>query len=114
MEENSKFICDVCHYKTNRPTEWIKHIKSQKHLRRGEKKITKCDICDYETSSHWNIKLHKITQHSTKEEREKQKYYCDICDSVYLCKLYMEKHLQGKKHNNMIEAIKLMDELKNN
>ena len=112
MEHNKKFICYDCKYETDRPSEWIKHTRTQKHIRRGEKKITICDICNYEASSHWNIKLHKITQHSTKEEREKQKYYCQICDSVYLCKLYMEKHLEGKKHNNMINAIKLMNELK--
>ena len=44
---NNELYCECCNYKTNRNYDWLKHIKSQKHQRNGEKKITKCDLCEY-------------------------------------------------------------------
>lgn len=38
--------------------------------------------------NHWNLKMHKLTQHSTLEERTKSKYYCNICDLVFFSQLY--------------------------
>ena len=43
------------------------------------KKIIKCEQCDYIASNYWNNKMHYFSAHSSKEERSKQKYYCDIC-----------------------------------
>ena len=47
-----------------------------------------------------------VYPNSTIEERKKQKYYCDVCDTVFFCKLYMETHMKEKKHTNAIEIIK--------
>ncbi len=74
-----KYSCDTCNYKTNIKTSWNTHIMSDKHNRNGQKKSTKCDLCTYESTSHWNIKIHKKLMHLTKEEKEKQKYYCKTC-----------------------------------
>ena len=38
MENNKKYICNHCNYFTEYPSEWLKHINTQKHLRNGEKK----------------------------------------------------------------------------
>ena len=43
------------------------------------KKIIKCEQCDYIASNNWNNKMHYYSAHSSKEERAKQKYYCDVC-----------------------------------
>ena len=51
-----------------------KNLNSAKHKRGGNKKSKKCEECDLEFFSHWNLKHHKLVTHSTKEEREKQKY----------------------------------------
>ena len=53
-----KFNCIDCNYHTDRPCDWIKHIESEKHERKGKKKTTKCDLCDYVGLTHWNLKLH--------------------------------------------------------
>ena len=87
----------------------MKHIKSQKHERNGRKKTTKCDLCDYESNTHWNVKIHKLKIHASSEERAKQKYYCNICDVVFFCKTYQDKHLNGKVHFN---KIKIQESLK--
>ena len=100
--EEYKFNCDTCNYNTNIKTSWYLHVMSEKHNRNGEKKSTKCNLCEYKTVSHWNVKLHILSQHSTKEERQKQKYYCTICDTVFFCSSYMEKHINGKKHNKLL------------
>ena len=49
--------------------------------------------------------MHNLSAHSTKEERSKQKYYCDICDNVFFCSAYYNKHIAGKRHKNMQEFI---------
>ena len=48
-----------------------KNLNSAKHKRGGNKKSKKCEECDLEFFSHWNLKHHKLVTHSTKEEREK-------------------------------------------
>ena len=58
-------------------------MKTQKHLRNEKPKSSKCSMCNYEISSHWNLKLHILSQHSTIEERMTHKYYCKTCDFVF-------------------------------
>jgi hypothetical protein len=106
---DKKYICNTCDYQTNYPSEWLKHIETNKHKKQGVKTPPKCDLCDYEAASHWNIKMHKLTQHSSIEEREKQKYYCKSCDQVFFCQLYYDTHMRSKKHKNIIQ-IKEYDE----
>ena len=66
----------------------------------------KCDNCDYVSSTHWNLKMHYFSSHATKEEREKQRYYCKTCDNVFFCSSYYNKHINGKRHLKMVEFIK--------
>jgi hypothetical protein len=112
MENKKKFTCDLCKFNTYKPSDWIRHNDTAKH-KRGGFKPKKCDICNMEFFSHWNYKYHNLTIHSTLEERQQQKYYCNDCDQVFFCSLYMQKHMDGKKHKNYVLALKLEDELKN-
>jgi hypothetical protein len=99
MEKNEKeLFCKLCNYKTNKNTQWLKHIETEKHKRNGEKKPTKCDECEYVTNTHWNVKAHKLQVHATPEERAKQKYYCNLCDLVFFCSAYKTKHDTGRNH----------------
>ena len=109
-KKNSKFYvyCECCDYETKWPGDWIKHTKYQKHLRQGQSKITKCDKCDYEASTHWLLKRHLLSQHSTKEERSKHKLYCADCDVVFFAKIYYDSHIISKRHNNMVLAKSLL------
>lgn len=61
--------------------------------------------------THWNMKMHYISSHTTKEERMKQKYYCESCDKVFFCSAYMNKHNESTKHKNMVLAIQLYNEI---
>ena len=105
--EKPKHYCETCKYSSNSNSDFLKHIKSQKHIRGGLKQKI-CSICNYEYFNHWNLRQHNLIQHSTIEERKKQKYYCDTCDTVFFCKKYMDQHMQGKKHNNTIEINNLI------
>jgi hypothetical protein len=51
--------------------------------------------------NHLYIKQHNLILHSIIEEK-KQKYYWDICDTIFFF-IYMNQHMKGKKHNNTIE-----------
>jgi len=103
--------CILCNYKTTSNVDWLKHIETQKHKRNGMKKSTKCDQCNYESTSHWNIKLHKLYVHATIEEKKKHKYYCEICDVLFLCPAYQKKHNEGKLHNNRILIKKSLEDI---
>ena len=113
MENKKTFECSLCKYSTIKPSDWIKHANSEKHKRKGEKKSKKCEACDMEFFSHWNLKQHILVTHSTKEERSKQKYYCNDCDQIFFCRQYMKKHMEGKKHKNYVLAIQLEKDLQN-
>jgi hypothetical protein len=49
--------------------------------------------------------------HASLEEKLKQRYYCEICDVVYISKLYMDNHLIGIRHNNMLKSIKYLENI---
>ena len=100
-----KYSCKLCNFDTLYLSEWIKHEQCEKHKRGGKKKSTQCELCGYTSNTHWNIKMHILTQHSTKEERENQKYYCKYCDKVFFCSQYMNSHMNSKKHKDIIYAI---------
>jgi len=137
LEEIKKFNCPLCVYRTNKPTDWVKHINSRKHDRNGKRKTRHCDICNHYSLTHWNYKMHMITNHSTKEERMervnkkslifisiitllkkskiflimKQKYYCFECDQVFFCLQYKKTHENSTKHKNLLIANTLQREL---
>lgn len=104
-----KFVCEMCRFNCNYNSAWLEHLSSEKHLRQGKPKIHKCkyEDCNHETSVSWNMKMHIMTIHSTKEERSKSKYYCNDCDKVFFAPLYYNKHMYGKKHLNQVKINEL-------
>jgi hypothetical protein len=94
----TELYCETCNYKTTRPSEWQRHIDSQKHQRKGAKKITKCEHCDYVSAYCWNVKLHQLNKHTNDEEKAKQKYYCTYCDVICSCSTHFKTHNESKKH----------------
>jgi hypothetical protein len=110
-DEKEGYYCYLCDYRTTKNTDWLKHLNTKKHQRNGKGKSTICNICNFSTSTHWNLKLHILSHHSTKEEREKHKYYCGICDLVFFCSTYMNKHTTGKIHKNKELCIQFQKEL---
>ena len=97
--EHKKFYCQSCKYGCDNNSTYNKHLKSQVHARGGQKKVYKCEFCEYETKiSLWNCKMHVIAKHSTKEVRTHQKYYCSICDVVFFSPLYLTNHNKNISH----------------
>ena len=111
MDLNKKWTCILCKYGTNKPSDWIKHNKTKKHERNGKNKPICCNICNLVSLTHWNHKMHSLIMHSTKEERMKQKYYCNECDHVCFCLSYYNKHINGIKHRNIMICNKIQNEL---
>ena len=100
-ENKQKFYCETCNYGTDYNSAFVKHQKSERHIRKGKNKVFKCEKCSYETeTSHWNLKMHILSKHSTIEERSKQKYYCAICDSIFFSPLFYKNHIKSILHIN--------------
>jgi hypothetical protein len=106
-----EFYCKHCDYTTKKPSDWLKHVETQKHKRFGKKKEHSCNECDYKCKTSWNMTLHTLTQHSSKEEREKQKHYCADCDTVFFTLSSKTAHINGIKHKNYVEAIKELNKI---
>ena len=97
--EKKKFYCETCKYGCDNNSTYKKHTSSQVHARGGQKKIYKCDSCNYTSEiSKWNTKIHYITNHATKEVRAQQKYYCSYCDVVFFSPLYLNNHNKNISH----------------
>jgi hypothetical protein len=112
IDPKFKYFCELCNIGARNNTEWLKHTQSKKHNRGGLKpKI--CNICNNEYFNHWNLKQHYILIHASLEEKEKCKYYCKICNIVFLSELYYNKHNIGKNHMNNVRCLEEVDRMKN-
>jgi hypothetical protein len=106
MENNiEEFYCHLCNYKTKNITNWFRHNETKKHKRNGNLLPKDCSLCDYKALNHWNLKMHYASVHSSREERQNYKYYCNTCDLVFFCEAYYNKHNDGIRHKNMLKAI---------
>lgn len=111
MEEilvETKFYCQQCDYKCIYPAHWKQHIESDKHMNGGKRKPRcdkilqpKCELCSFETNNLTNMTTHKLTKHSSKEERKIGfKFYCEKCDFGTFAQILFTRHLETKKHNS--------------
>ena len=122
MEQNNNsntkkpnLYCEICQFQAIRPAEFIRHVNSNKHKRNGVKikdTIYRCDKCDKILANHFSYKIHQIQIHGTLEEKLKQRYYCEICDKVFISKLYMDNHINGIRHANVLKSVKLLENIK--
>lgn len=107
-----EFYCECCDIKFLHLSNWNMHINSEKHKRQGKPKSIECVECNRQFINHITQRHHMLSTHSTKEERAKQKYYCGTCDYVFISKLYMDKHIQGKFHISKVKAIESFEQMK--
>lgn len=99
------FICEKCDYKCRFESHWKNHINTELHLtgqrktRSDLKEPFKCEKCDYKTKNLTTLKQHKLNEHASREEREKEfKYYCSCCNyGTFSIDLY-NRHTKSKKH----------------
>jgi len=102
-----KYNCECCNYKCLYPAHWKQHIESEKHKNQGKRKTRsdkvlepKCKHCEYKTNNLTCMKVHNLTQHSSKEDRKINfKYYCDKCDFGTYADILFTRHNETKKHN---------------
>lgn len=102
--DNYKYYCEKCDYGADFKDAINKHNRSVIHLtgkrwKKNNKISYKCSKCDYGSSTESHTLMHKLNNHSTKEERKKEfKYYCDKCDiGTFIEKVY-KKHIESSKH----------------
>lgn len=104
----TKYNCEKCQYKCSYLSEWNEHLTAKKHT--GEKRKERsdkileeqCKFCLYKSKKTTNMKLHVLTNHSTKEERKtSMKFYCDKCDFGTNAEILFNRHLETQKHLNL-------------
>jgi ribosomal protein L35 len=104
--EEFKYNCEKCQFKTTYLSHWNEHLTSKKHT--GEKRKERsdkileeqCKLCNYNSNKTTNMKLHMLTKHATKEERQKEmKFYCEKCDFGCFVQILFDRHLETKKHS---------------
>jgi hypothetical protein len=110
MEQSldTKFYCSDCDYKCLYPAHWKQHIENKKHINKGIRKPRsdkilepKCELCHFITNNLTNMKTHKLTKHSSTEQRKMEfKFYCEKCDFGTFGELLYTRHLETKKHIN--------------
>lgn len=100
-----KYFCETCKFSCDYESIWNQHIETKKHKNNGilvRPKIfcnNKCDKCYFEASHSEALKIHNLTKHSSKEEREKEfKFYCNHCDFGTFYENSYNIHCQAKKH----------------
>lgn len=109
--ELHKYYCEKCNYGTNIKHCLLQHNETNYHktglkVRKEEKVIYKCELCDYENVNKNNYLTHKLNNHSTKEERkEKFKYYCDKCDFGVFTESMFNQHNETKRHKRLSNII---------
>jgi hypothetical protein len=117
INKKDLLFCKKCNFQTVNSYEFIKLVNTKKHDRNGLKIkeiIFKCEKCEKILANHFSYKIHLIQKHATIEEKKNQKYYCEICDTIFISKLYMDKHNIGKKHHNMLKLIEIHNNMNNN
>jgi ribosomal protein L35 len=104
-----KYNCEKCMFQCNYLSQWNDHLVSKKHTdqkrkERNDKVLDEqCKFCSYNSKNSTNMKLHILTNHSTKEERQtKMKYYCENCDFGTNAEVLFNRHLETKKHMKTI------------
>jgi hypothetical protein len=112
MEEEYKYTCIKCNFRTQYESHWNLHINTELHKTGRRKKRSdatgecKCDKCDYKSINVVNVKQHKLNEHCSKEERKEGfKYYCEYCDIGSFSEDMFNKHKNTKKHINIINIL---------
>jgi hypothetical protein len=107
-KQEYKYICEKCNFKCNITQGWEAHIKTSLHLtgerkkRKDIKEPLKCEKCNYQTKNKQLLLQHKLNEHGTIGEREKEfKFYCKKCDYGTISKDLYERHINTEKHKKI-------------
>ena len=100
------YYCDKCKYGTNLKHLLQQHFETTLHKTGerkkkdpSEKKVYKCDKCDYKSANNNNYLTHTLNNHDTAENRKKKfKFYCDACDFGVFTQSLFNTHLKTKRH----------------
>lgn len=109
-----KYFCEKCNYGTDIRYSLIQHEETELHItgiktrKEKENKVSyECKECKenkYITDNKSNYILHKLNNHSTKEERKKEfKYYCELCDFGVFAETIFNIHKESKVHKKILE-----------
>ena len=108
--ETYKFICEICEYKTNRNSQYERHIKTSKHFENKNKKLYdkkyKC-ICGKKYNHRQSLSLHK----KTCNYKDQEEVDCDkpITKELVMQLIQQNQNLQEMLHeqyNKMYEIAK--------
>jgi hypothetical protein len=121
----NNFYCEKCEYSCSRPSYWLKHTNTQKHINATKSSLLKvtdkvthkfnCDKCDFHCSKNKLWQQHLITKkHNsnvihTKNTTNNNEYYCH-CGKIYSHKQTLNNH---KKKCNLIQNTNDVQQLTN-
>ena len=110
-----KYFCEKCNYGTDIKSRLTHHEESDLHKTgerkkrekwSKEKKIYKCQDCEYTTTFNKNYLIHKLNNHSTKEERASlYDFYCSLCDVGTASLVAFNQHKETSKHCNICSIV---------
>ena len=109
IRKRFQHTCEKCNFTAHRPAEWLIHIETNKHKQDGKPKSRICELCNITFANHWIQKMHMLKLHASQEDRAKSQYYCQVCDLIFFSPLFLDKHINGKIHLNLVRA---MDSIK--
>jgi len=108
------FICQYCNYDTERKSNWVKHIKTEKHLSNIGKTSTKgtkksgfcCDTCGKQYKYLSGLSRHK-TNCNTGISLEDKEYIKNQQEQIQTLQTLLEKSIENNKStlNNIIPKI---------
>jgi hypothetical protein len=101
----TEYSCDKCNYHCKFKSELKKHMSSKKHNNQPRKQrfdkvlVEQCSFCPFTNNNLTNVTVHRLTKHSSPEQRAKEfKYYCINCDFGTFTKVSFSRHLVSNKH----------------
>jgi hypothetical protein len=132
-KSSKSYNCIYCDYITSRKTNWLKHLKTNKHFKNCNQNVTSqekmdkkpiiqlvytCKKCDYKTSRLNDYEKHlstlkcslktrtKLAETRTKlAEKVAKKFKCKNCDKIYKSRMGLWRH---NKKCKKIEITKLV------
>ena len=100
-DENNQFSCEKCQYVTDDKSNYMKHLKTNRHNRTSFSEHRKyvCEPCSFITTSrgnharHLNTSKHKITIHHITTSKP-DGFECHICGKWYSHRPSLSRHLK--------------------
>ena len=115
-KKSPKFVCEKCDYKSNKQSEWNKHINRAKHIasisESAEKTSSKefsCELCNFKCYKNSDLIDHlnrpKHIKNLQKNDIINIKYICEKCKREYKSQNGLWKHNNKNECMNKEEVI---------